>query len=263
MTSCFNCLLCIRKREKLGAVRVSKAYEFYCALKECSKSPQERTKRGDMTTKSRRPKPPFEATSYLTLYAACDMTDAIGKVDCHIILNREEEMWDCSKISGSSGCYEFMGMREKFEDDKRCLLRVRFLPCCCNYCSNCMYEDNRGMVEPLSQQHIGENFNGHVDDAMDDEGSDSDVEEDMNDFEPCDGQCVNMHIVGALSVREIKIKNKVVAPTELSEPLMRYDAQVLKAFIKSKQMKGRHSNKTDMCNLIRSFYAQINNDRNT
>ena len=224
---------------------MSKAYEFYSVLKENSTKPN--IEKG---SKRQTAKPPFEATSYMTLYAASDKNDAADKDDCQIILNRDVDMWDCSKIGGSSGCYEFIGKREAFEGN-RCTMGVRFLPCCCTYCSEYMYEEiGNDIVD-------GCNVDCDQDDARREDG-DADENGDV-DFhvEPNDVQCSNINLVGQLTFHEVKLLDKVVVPAVLSEPLMAYNGKVLKAFIKIHKIKGKHSNKNDMCNLIRSYYAQL------
>ena len=116
----------IRMREKLGKVRVSRAYEFYEVLKKYSV----------LTVDPNKPKwkkKPFEATSYQEYYVASDKNDAVGK-ECAIVLNREDEMWDCSPIVGSQPCYEFAGLKRDFVGAAETQINMRHLPCCCSVC---------------------------------------------------------------------------------------------------------------------------------
>jgi hypothetical protein len=82
-----------RKLERLGAVRVSTAYEFFCAVKDHV----EHTEQAYMS----RAKPPCEATNYMLFYFASDENDAAGKEHVAAVLDRET-MWDCTAAVGSS-----------------------------------------------------------------------------------------------------------------------------------------------------------------
>lgn len=69
-----------RKREMLGKLRVSNAYEFYCGVRDhCTWKEKDWEKK---------PKPPFEATNYILYYFAANAQDAVGK-DCDFVLDRK------------------------------------------------------------------------------------------------------------------------------------------------------------------------------
>ena len=106
--------------ERLGCVRVTTAYEFFCAVKDNLDFIEH--------AHMNRSKPPFEATNYMLFYYASDEKDAEGKEFCTAVLDRSE-MWDCSAVKGSSTCYEFAGRAETS-------IETRHLPCPCEYCSS-------------------------------------------------------------------------------------------------------------------------------
>ena len=196
---------CFRFREKLGALRVSRAYEFYLAVKEhcVLKKPKTRSSQDKDSV--------FAATSYQTYYAASSPSDAIDK-ECAIVLDRENDMWNCTAVNGSKSNYEFFGLPEIEESHSyNTQLNMRFLPCPCQFC-----------------------------------------------LQGDSAQCTNSTIVGTVAPSQIYYKAPTVAPDVLDiDKLESYSNDVLLAFIKSKNLKGRRSRKADMIALIRSYYARL------
>ena len=79
-------------------------------------------------------KPLFEATSYLTFYAAANEEDAAGK-ECDFILDRKE-MWNCTMVNGSKSSYEFSALAEVQNGEYNNVINIRYLPCPCAYCND-------------------------------------------------------------------------------------------------------------------------------
>ena len=112
-----------RKREMLGTLRVSNAYEFYLGVREHGQLKEQ--------TWETRPKAPFEASNYMLYYFAANAQDAVGK-DCDFVLDRTE-MWDNSNVPGCSFAYEFVGMPGS-------AICMRRLPCPCAFCCGERYD---------------------------------------------------------------------------------------------------------------------------
>lgn len=133
---------------------MSHAYDFYLAVKQYSVLNREDNK------KARMEKPPFAATGYQTYYAASDPDDALGK-DCHIVLDRDKEMWNCTSVNGSSTCYEFSGVAAPVDEpgEYNSRLTMRFLPCPCHFCTEgnhaeCTNLDIVGAVKPIVVTYV-------------------------------------------------------------------------------------------------------------
>lgn len=107
-----------RKREMLGTLRVSNAYEFYLGVREHGQLKEK--------TWQNMPKAPFEATKYMLYYFAANAQDAAGKDHCDFVLDRNE-MWDNTNVPGCSFAYEFVGMPGN-------AICMRRLPCPCALC---------------------------------------------------------------------------------------------------------------------------------
>jgi hypothetical protein len=128
----------------LGLVRVSTAYEFYEAVRQHLIFVEQ--------TYTNKAKPPFEATNYMLFYFAADAEDAEGK-HCDYVMDRTQ-MWDCTKLPGSSTSYDFVGM-------PRSLVKMRTLPCPCGFCCAGAYDycTNIDIVNvfvdrPMRQIHV-------------------------------------------------------------------------------------------------------------
>ena len=109
-------------------MRVSTAYQFYCAVKS--------SLRFIPKCYDHAPKPPFEATGYELFYYAANEIDEAGKTDVMVTLNRAE-MWDSNELHGCSQCYEFVGMAP-LPDSNESHIGKRAFPCACE---NCLRDD--------------------------------------------------------------------------------------------------------------------------
>ena len=127
----------------MGVVRASLAYEFYTAVRDHCKL--------KCIDKPKWEKPAFEATSYQLYYCASDEDDARGKEDCHMILHREKDMWNCTTVEGCHGKYDFSAIAEVADGDHNEKINMRFLPCPCWHCfrgnfGECLNEDIVGIL---------------------------------------------------------------------------------------------------------------------
>ena len=105
-----------------------------------------------------REKLPFEATSYQLHYVAANESDACGKDDVTAVLNRTT-MWNCNVVSGSSGCYEFLGLPRAENGDFK--IKRRLLPCPCLKCfeeqyDECTNVDVVGLMKSHTMREIAE-----------------------------------------------------------------------------------------------------------
>jgi hypothetical protein len=137
-----------RNQERCGNTRTTTAYEFYqAALEHCQ---FEVVKYRNLYEK-----PTFEATDYLTWYAASDENDAKDK-DCAYVLNRQSCKWYCSDLAGSSTKYEFTCLTAKDDGDYNSSIYMRSLPCSCKSCVSCLFDKctNKDIAGERSLNHI-------------------------------------------------------------------------------------------------------------
>ena len=126
-------------RERLGVLRVSTAYEFYQALQQYLVLKEQ--------AYMDREKPTFEASNYLLFYVAAGDEDAVDK-ECIFALNRMNK-WDCTGVTNTNLCYEFMGLQES-------CIALRHLPCPCQHCATFDYGccDNKEVVGEMTMQEV-------------------------------------------------------------------------------------------------------------
>lgn len=137
-----HCVIFVTRAEEcFGKERMSTAYQFFeTAKKVVVLKPK---------TWVKRPKPPFEATGYQFYYVAADEADEQGKLDIMLTLDRSQK-WDCKPLHGLKSCYEFIGIMPTYDGKNQ--IAMRFLPCPCEHCVACRFEDclNRDIVENMS-----------------------------------------------------------------------------------------------------------------